>query len=113
MSTSVYLGKDLGRVDYSKLNGHLIDKLKNYLSKWKNDKQLLNKIFRLGSDFLLLYHAVNRDANFAAYLTRFAIENGVNSSSLLGSGNHLEILHAAIKKKNYELVKKVSETCRQ
>jgi ankyrin repeat protein len=92
------------RVDYSKLNGHHIDKLKNYLSKQKNDKQLLNKIFRSRSDTTLLYHAVNHDANFAAYLIQFAIENDVDSRSLLGSGNHLEVLHAAIKKRNYELV---------
>jgi len=106
MSRLVIIDKDLGRVDYSELNGHL-DRFKNLLSKWKNDKQELNKILRPSHDISLFYNAVKTSPDFAAYLIQFAIENDVDSRHLLGSVYGNSPLHAAIEKRNYQLLEMI------
>ena len=85
----------------------LLDSFKNLLLKWRNNKQELKKIYRPSDDISLFLNAVEHDADFAAYLIQFAIENDVYSSFLLGPVDGKNPLHAAIEKRNYQLVEKI------
>jgi ankyrin repeat protein len=101
--------------DYSgrNWNGRIIDKFKNELSKWKNDKQRLKNIFRPNHDISLFLNAVKHDADFAAYLIQFAIVNHVDSSILLDSvyeqfmEYYIAPLDEAVRKGNYQLVEMI------
>ncbi len=91
-------------------NGQIIDNFKNELSKKKNDYDnwRLKNIFRPPrSNISLFLNAVEHDADFAAYLIQFAIDNHVDSSILLDSVCGRNPLHVAIKKRNYELVEMI------
>ena len=85
----------------------LLDSFKNLLLKWRNNKQELKKIYRPSDDISLFLNAVEHDADFAAYLIQFAIENDVYSSFLLDPVDGKNPLYAAIEKRNYQLVEKI------
>jgi len=77
-------GNNVSRMDISDYsgqnwNGEIIDKFKKELSKWKNDKERLKNIFRPRQYISLFHEAVEHDADFAAYLIQFAIDNKVDS----------------------------------
>ena len=85
----------------------LLDSFKNLLLKWRNNKQELKKIYRPSDDISLFLNAVEHDADFVAYLIQFATKNDVYSSFLLDPVDGKNPLHAAIKKRDYQLVEKI------
>ena len=93
--------------DYFGLNSHLIAKFENLLSESKNNKQELKKILRPKRNISLFYNAVKNNSDFAAYLIRFAIENDVDSSFLLGSGHGNATLHAALRNRDCKSVEMI------
>ena len=73
----------------------------------KNNEKQLKKIFRPSDDNSLFLNAIEHDADFAAYLIQFAIENDVDCSILLDPVDGNCPLHAAIEKGNYQLLEKI------
>jgi Ankyrin repeats (3 copies) len=87
-------------------NIHRFENLKDLLSKSRNNKKELNKIF-LSEQGNLFYTAVKSSDSLAAYLIQFAIKNGVDSTLLLGTVNGKNPLQAAVRSGNYELVEMI------